>query len=186
MASVIYDEKSQRMAEEMVMAEAQQLAQREAQECDCKDGMFPRSPASRRKFLFAAGSAASLAGSTAALAQKAPPGAVYYDVPADPTKELGRAVAADGGYGSRSQFETEVRTRFPTANEYTSWSFTPLDKMVGNLTASGPALRTSSRRHPDHRSGQSLAGRPRHGRYAEEILDGGPQTISFGHPQALH
>jgi sulfane dehydrogenase subunit SoxC len=125
------------MAEEMVMAEAQQLAQREVQECECKDGMFPRSPASRRKFLFAAGSAASLAGSTAALAQKAPPGAVYYDAPADPTKELGRAVAADGGYGSRSQFETEVRTRFPTANEYTSWSFTPLDKMVGNLTASG-------------------------------------------------
>ncbi len=137
MASVIYDEKSRRMAEEMVMAEARQLAQREAQDCDCKDGMFPRSPASRRKFLFAAGSAASLAGSTAALAQKAPPGAVYYDVPADPTKELGRAVTADGGYGSRSQFETEVRTRFPTANEYTSWSFTPLDKMVGNLTASG-------------------------------------------------
>jgi sulfane dehydrogenase subunit SoxC len=136
-ASVIYDEKSRRMAEEMVMAEAQQLAQREVQECDCKDGMFSRSPASRRKFLFAAGSAASLAGSTAALAQKAPPGAVYYDAPADPTKELGRAVAADGGYGSRSQFETEVRTRFPTANEYTSWSFTPLDKMVGNLTASG-------------------------------------------------
>jgi sulfane dehydrogenase subunit SoxC len=125
------------MAEEMVMAEAQQIAQREAQDCDCKDGMFPRSPANRRKFLFAAGSAASLAGSTAALAQKAPPGAVYYDAPADPTKELGRAVAADGGYGSRSQFETEVRTRFPTANEYTSWSFTPLDKMVGNLTASG-------------------------------------------------
>jgi sulfane dehydrogenase subunit SoxC len=136
-ASVIYDAKSRRMAEEMVMAEARQLAQRDAQECDCKDGMFPRSPASRRNFLFAAGSAASLAGSTAALAQKAPPGAVYYDVPADPTKELGRAVAADGGYGSRSQFETEVRTRFPTANEYTSWSFTPLDKVVGNLTASG-------------------------------------------------
>jgi sulfane dehydrogenase subunit SoxC len=136
-ASVIYDEKSRRMAEEMVMAEARQLAQREAQECDCKNGMFPRSPASRRKFLFAAGSAASLAGSTAALAQKAPPGAVYFEAPADPTKELGRAVAADGGYGSRSQFETEVRMRFPTANEYTSWSFTPLDKMVGNLTASG-------------------------------------------------
>jgi sulfane dehydrogenase subunit SoxC len=136
-ASVIYDEKSRRMAEKMVMAEARHIAQREAQECDCKDGMFPRSPASRRKFLFAAGSAASLAGSTAALAQKAPPGAVYYDVPADSTKELGRAVTAEGGYGSRSQFETEVRVRFPTANEYTSWSFTPLDKMVGNLTASG-------------------------------------------------
>ena len=68
---------------------------------------------------------------------KAPPGAQSFDVPADPTKELGRAVAADGGYGSRSQFESEVRWRFPTANEYTSWSMTPLDKMVGNLTASG-------------------------------------------------
>jgi sulfane dehydrogenase subunit SoxC len=54
-------------------------------------------------------------------------------VPNDPTKEQGRPVAADGGYGSRSQFETEVRVRFPTANENTSWSFTPLDKMLGNV-----------------------------------------------------
>ena len=101
--------------------------------------MFPRSaPTDRRKFLFAAGSAAGMLGSTAALAeQKAPPGAVAYDVPQDPTKEQGRAVAADGGYGTRSQFETEVRVRFPTPNEYTSWSMTPLDKMLGNLTASG-------------------------------------------------
>jgi sulfane dehydrogenase subunit SoxC len=136
---IIYDEKSQRMADEMVMAEARHMAQRRRSEddCACKDGMFPRASASRRGFLFAAGSAAGLAGSTAALAQKAPPGAVYYDVPADPTKQLGRPVAADGGYGSRSQFETEVRVRFPTPNEYTSWSLTPLDKMVGNLTASG-------------------------------------------------
>jgi sulfane dehydrogenase subunit SoxC len=135
--SVIYDEKARRIATEMVMVEARQIAQRRAQECDCKDGMFPRVP-SRRAFLFAAGSAgaAGLAAPTA-VAQNAPPGAVHYDVPADPTKELGRAVAADGGYGSRSQFETEVRVRFPTPNEYTSWSFTPLDKMVGNLTASG-------------------------------------------------
>ena len=69
--------------------------------------------------------------------QKAPPGAIHFDVPADPTKEQGRAVLADGGYGSRSQFKSEVRWRFPTANEYTSWSMTPLDKMLGNLTASG-------------------------------------------------
>jgi sulfane dehydrogenase subunit SoxC len=134
---VASDEKAQRMAEEMVMAEMRHIAQRTAQECDCKDGMFSRLPASRRRFLLTAGSAAGVAGSTAAIAQKAPPGAVYYDAPADPTKELGRAVAADGGYGSRSQFETEVRVRFPTPNEYTSWSFTPLEKMVGNLTASG-------------------------------------------------
>src|SRR6516164_1462601 len=136
---VIYDEKSRRMADEMVIAEARHIVQRrqDTQDCACKDGMFPRAPASRRGFLFAAGSAASLAGSTAALAQKAPPGSVYYNVPAEPTKELGRPVAGDGGYGSRSQFETEVRWRYPTPNEYTSWSFTPLDKMLGNLTASG-------------------------------------------------
>ena len=107
-------------------------------DCDCKDGMFPRASfADRRTFLFAAGSLA--VGAAPALAQttKAPPGAIQFPVPDDPTKEQGRPVAADGGYGSRSQFETEVRVRFPTANENTSWSFTPLDKMLGNTTASG-------------------------------------------------
>jgi mono/diheme cytochrome c family protein len=77
---VIYDEESQRMADEMVVAEARHMAQRRRDDdCACKDGMFPRASASRRGFLFAAGSAAGLAGSTAALAQKAPPGAVYYN-----------------------------------------------------------------------------------------------------------
>jgi sulfane dehydrogenase subunit SoxC len=136
---VLYDEKSRRMADEMVQAEARHTARRAAPEadCDCKDGMFPRArPADRRAFLFAAG---SLAVAAPALAQtpKAPPGAIQFPVPDDPTKEQGRAVGADGGYGSRSQFETEVRVRFPTANENTSWSFTPLDKMLGNTTASG-------------------------------------------------
>jgi sulfane dehydrogenase subunit SoxC len=134
----------QQMIGEMVAAEQRHLAQRKAEEgeCECRDGMFPsRAPTSRRAFLMAAGSrtgaAAAAAVGGAALAQEAPPGAKHFDVPADPTKEQGRAVAADGGYGSRSQFETEVRVRFPTPNEYTSWSFTPLDKMLGNLTASG-------------------------------------------------
>lgn len=138
--SVIYDGKSQRMADQMVRTEAQLIAQRKLQEqdCDCKDGMFPRSASTnRRKFLFAAGSAAGIASSTAAFGQKAPPGAVGYDVPTDPTKVQGRPIGEDGGYGSRSQFETEVRERFPTANAYTSWSFTPLQNMVGNITASG-------------------------------------------------
>jgi sulfane dehydrogenase subunit SoxC len=141
--NVRYDEKSQRMADEMIAAEKRHLAQREiaGEDCDCKEGMFPRKGlASRRRFLFAAGSLASTL-SAVSLAQaqdkKAPPGAVHFDVPADPTKEQGRAVAADGGYGSRSQFETEVRWRFPTANENTSWSMTPLEKMLGNLTPSG-------------------------------------------------
>jgi sulfane dehydrogenase subunit SoxC len=139
--SVIYDDASRRMAEGIIAAEARHLKRRQhaEQDCDCKEGMFPRLAATdRRKFLFAAGSAAGVLGSTAAMAeQKAPPGAVAYGVAPDPTKEQGRAVAADGGYGTRSQFEIEVRVRFPTPNEYTSWSLTPLDKMLGNLTASG-------------------------------------------------
>lgn len=137
--SVIYDGKSQRVADEMVMAEARLIEQRnrDEQHCDCTDGMFPRSaPTNRRKFLFAAGSVAGIVGSTAAVAQAAP-GAVSYDVPPDSTKVQGRPIGEDGGYGTRSQFETEVRMRFPTANAYTSWSFTPLQNMVGNTTASG-------------------------------------------------
>ena len=114
--SVIYDEKSQRMADQMVLAEAQFIEQRRLreQDCDCKAGMFPRpSPSNRRRFLFAAGSVAGLVGSTAAFGQKAPPGAVSYDVPADPTKVQGRPIGEDGGYGTRSQFETEVRVALP-------------------------------------------------------------------------
>src|SRR5260370_26588422 len=132
------------MIDQMMAVEAHYLAQLRAQQadCACKEGMSPsRTATDRRAFLFAvgstAGAAAAVLGSAARAAdQKAPPGAQYFDVPADPTKEQGRAVAADGGYGSRSQFETEVRWRFPTANEYTSWSMTPLKKMAGNLTAS--------------------------------------------------
>ncbi len=141
--AVIYDEKTKRIADAMVAAEARHLAAGTAalEDCDCKEGMFPtRTSTSRRAFLFAAGSTTGAAAAAmfggAAAAQTAPPGAHYFAVPADPTKEQGRPVAGDGGYGSRSQFETEVRRRFPTANEYTSWSFTPLDKMVGNITAS--------------------------------------------------
>jgi sulfane dehydrogenase subunit SoxC len=141
--AVIYDAKAQRLADEMIAAEARCIARRMAheQECDCKDGMFPRAGMTdRRKFLFAAGSLAGVIGSAGiahAADDKAPAGAIHFSVADDPTKEQGRAVAADGGYGSRSQFETEARWRFPTANENTSWSMTPLDKMLGNLTASG-------------------------------------------------
>ncbi|WP_236960277.1 molybdopterin-dependent oxidoreductase [Methylobacterium durans] len=68
---------------------------------------------------------------------KAPAGAQWFAVPEDPTKEQGRPVGADGGYGSRSQFETAVRVRYPTPNENTSWSLTPLAALDGNLTPSG-------------------------------------------------
>lgn len=131
----------QKIIDGMIATEARQLSQRaeESEECECKDGMFPsRATSNRRNFLFAAGSGAAAAlVARSAAAQQAPAGAKHFDVPPDPTKEQGRPVAADGGYGSRSQFESEVRMRFPTANENTSWSFTPLDKMLGNTTASG-------------------------------------------------
>lgn len=137
----VYDAKSRQMAEQMILAEKRQLAQQSKEDCDCKEGMFPsQSIPSRRGLLFAAGSVVGAIG-TASIARaeprKAPPGAAFYDVAEDPTKEQGRPVAGDGGYGTRSQFETEVRVRYPTPNENTSWSFTPLSAMLGNTTPSG-------------------------------------------------
>lgn len=142
-ATVTYDERSRREADEMIAAEARHIEQRRAreQDCDCKDGMFPRARVpDRRRFLLSAGSIAGVVGSTSvahAADDKTPAGAFHFDVPADPTKVPGRPVGADGGYGSRSQFETEARWRFPTPTENSSWSMTPLDRMLGNLTASG-------------------------------------------------
>ncbi len=124
--------------------------------------------------MFAAASVAGVAGSSAlaqAADQKAPPGAFHFDVPADPTKEQGRAVAADGGYGSRSQFETEVRWRYPTPNDLTSWSMTPLDKMLGNLTPSGLHFERHHGGIPTIDPAKHNADHSRDGRYAEEILD---------------
>ena len=64
---------------------------------------------------------------------KAPPGAIEYPVQADSTKEPGRMMAVDGGYGSRSQFETEVRWANPTKTA----SFTPMQSGYGIITPSG-------------------------------------------------
>jgi sulfane dehydrogenase subunit SoxC len=93
----------------------------------------------RRRFLFGAGSGAALiltSGQTLA-DDKVPAGAKHFDVPDDPTKEQGRPVADDGGYGSRSQFETAVRELYPMPNQNNSWSMTPLAALVGNITPSG-------------------------------------------------
>jgi len=118
MVVVNYDDKARAQIAAMVAAEARHLAARQAAEptdCPCRDGMFPSEPPDRRRFLFAAGSsvgaaAAAFLGSAAQAADGKPPaGAVLFDVAADPTREQGRPVAADGGYGSRSQFETEAR-----------------------------------------------------------------------------
>jgi len=108
------------------------------EDCACKQGMFPRKPLSRRSLLFAAGSVAAVAAPTRGRAENAaPPGAAHYDVAVDPTRELGRALGVDGGYGTRSQFETAVRLAAANPNAYTTSSLTPLASQIGNLTPSG-------------------------------------------------
>lgn len=109
--------------------------------CPCREGMRPDVNLGRRKLLFSA-VAATAAGAVMARPASAdkkdvPPGATHYDVAEDPTKEPGRGVHEDKGYGTRSQFETEVRTKADNASDVTSWTFTPLASTLGNLTPSG-------------------------------------------------
>jgi sulfane dehydrogenase subunit SoxC len=134
-----YDDKARRQAEGMIEAEERAIRERKQEEelCECKEGMFPRTD--RRAFLTGATAVAG-AGAAALLgrgAAAAPPGAMDYPVQEDPTKEPGRLTNDDGGYGSRSQFESEVRWRFPTATKESSWTMTPLDKGNGIVTPSG-------------------------------------------------
>jgi sulfane dehydrogenase subunit SoxC len=114
-------------------AQAKDIAALE--DCDCKDGMFAL--AATRRQLFAGPGLVAAVGMTALLPgranAKAPPGAVEYPVQADPTKEQGRIMGEDGGYGSRSQFETEVRW----ANPAKSAAFSPLQNSYGTITPSG-------------------------------------------------
>jgi sulfane dehydrogenase subunit SoxC len=136
-----YDEKTRDFVAGMIEAERRALAARDATgaDCSCKEGMFPNP--GRRNVLVAAGSAlaATLLASTGALAQKAPAGAVLRDVPDDPTKEPGTLIAEDGGYGTRSQFETAARwrTTIPATTPISSWTMSPLDQSLGTLTPSG-------------------------------------------------
>jgi sulfane dehydrogenase subunit SoxC len=58
------------------------------------------------------------------------------EVPPDPTKEPGRPVGTP--YGSPSSFATAARVLETTnASANTSWSYTPLERIVGNVTPSG-------------------------------------------------
>ena len=111
--------------------------------CPCKDGMKPDTvDPGRRKLLFSA-VAATTAGAIAvpsaisAASKTSTPGAVQYDVADDPTKVMGRALHEDNGYGTRSQFETEIRMKAENPSDITSWTFTPLAATIGNLTPSG-------------------------------------------------
>ncbi|WP_404383729.1 sulfite dehydrogenase [Caenispirillum salinarum] len=112
------------------------------EDCDCKDGMFAGVTSRRGVLAGFTAAAAGLAASAARAGEGAPvegipPGAKDFPVPDTPWKSLGPPVNRNGGYGSRSQFETEVRWRYPTATDTTSWSMTPLGEGMGIVTPSG-------------------------------------------------
>jgi sulfane dehydrogenase subunit SoxC len=101
-----------------------------------RHGASPASPNDvRRRFLLGAGAAASAAWLREGAA--AAPGAIEHPVPEDPSKVPGVPLE-DTSYGARSQFETEVRTRYgKTSTALSSWTFTPLQNSMGIVTPSG-------------------------------------------------
>ena len=139
------EEALSRLGQPITEGQARNVAALE--DCDCKDGMFAL--AATRRQLFAGTGLVAAVGMTAMLPRavdaKAPPGAVEYPVQADPTKEQGRVMGEDGGYGSRSQFETEVRW----ANPQDGGIFA-LAEQLRHDHAVRAALRTPSRRHPKY------------------------------------
>lgn len=134
-----YDPETRENIDAMIEAERKALDARDQEECECKEGMFPNKP-NRRQLLTGAAALAG-AGAAATLPKgakaAAPPGAIEFEVAKDPTKVQGRLTNDDGGYGSRSQFESEVRWRFPTATKESSWTMTPLESGQGTITPSG-------------------------------------------------
>lgn len=93
---------------------------------------------SRRRFMLGAMAALGAAAAAPGIAYAKSVGSIDRDVPDDPTKIQGVGVKDDdGGYGSRSQFETEIRDRYATKTTQSSWSFTPLQNSMGIITPSG-------------------------------------------------
>ena len=137
---VTVDDDIRRHMEGMMEAEKHVLLAREQEieECECKGGMFPNQATGRRAFLLGAAATAAAVGTMPRGANAKPPaGAMEFEVPVDATKVQGRMTNDDGGYGSRSQFESEARWRFPTKTKESSWTMTPLAKGEGTITPSG-------------------------------------------------
>jgi len=146
-------------------------AQEEIEECPCKEGMKPDVDVARRRLLLSAAAITAMPGQLAAATPaKAPPGAVLYDVPENATKVMGRPLLEDGGYGTRSQFETAVRMRADNPNDMTSWSFTPLADTIGNLTPSGL-------HYERHHGGIPAIDPAKHYLYVHGLVDG-PKKFS--------
>ena len=96
-------------------------------------GLVPRH--GRRRFMLGSVAAlgATLAPRAGAAEAACPP---EREVPADASKVQGYPLE-DTSYGTRSQFEKEVRARFKTATPQSSWTMTPLQSGVGIITPSG-------------------------------------------------
>jgi sulfane dehydrogenase subunit SoxC len=93
---------------------------------------------SRRRFMLGAMAALGAAAAAPGIAYAKTLGAPERPVPPDATKVQGTGVRDDdGGYGSRSQFETEARDKYATKTSQSSWSFTPLQNSMGIITPSG-------------------------------------------------
>lgn len=123
---------------QMIEAEERALRTRRTDPDSPYVGLAPAQAAPRRRFMLGALAAIGAAqGARAAESAKAPPGAVLRDVPPDATKVPGTALFDDGGYGSRSQFETEVRALYPNPTAISSWTTTPLERSMGIITPSG-------------------------------------------------
>ena len=123
--------------QQMIAAEEKALAQNQqtGDDCECREGMFPRS--SRRGFLSRlAGLGAGYAGWFMA-ASTARANTSHQRQSGDPTRHPGRPIGEDHGYGQRSPYETESRWRYPTATRESSWSMTPLASGEGIITPSG-------------------------------------------------
>lgn len=132
-SSARYGRAERFMAEGLVEIEDQVL--RGTPDCDCRDGMF--NDLDRRGFLLGGGVLGWAALAAGRARSEAPPGAIEYPVQPEPTREQGRQILEDGGYGSRSQFENALRWRYPTASIDSSWSMTPLASGHGTITPSG-------------------------------------------------
>ena len=102
-----------------------------------RDPSSPYFQAGRRRFVTqSAALATGMAGLARVASAQAPLGATGHDVPSDPTKTPGYPLA-DESYGTRSQFENDVRRRFKTATPLSSWTMTPLEAGMGIITPSG-------------------------------------------------
>jgi sulfane dehydrogenase subunit SoxC len=94
-------------------------------------------PSGRRRFVLRSMAAVGAAGGVVRTSRASVPlGATEHDVPADASKVQGYPLA-DESYGTRSQFETEVRRRFKTPTAQSSWTMTPLAQGMGIITPSG-------------------------------------------------